>query len=94
MNSTFTDLLKSLSMADNPGEEMMEVDGAIGGEQENSFEGKKAMLVELERAGVEGVEDMMVEKCPACGFAWIDQLPGFRSRWICRLICYACNNVS
>ena len=63
----------------------MEVDGAIGGEliqERDSFEEKKATLEELEKAGVEGVEDMVVEKCPACGIAWIDQLPSFRSRWI------------
>ena len=71
-------------MANNPSEEMMEVDGAIGGEHVNSFEEKKEMLVEREGAGVEGVEDMVVEKCPACGFAWIDQLSGSRSRWICK----------
>ena len=76
-------------MADHHSEEMMEVDGAIGADapgelmQGNSFEEKKVTLEELERAGVEGVEEMVVEKCPACGFAWIDQLPSLRSRWIC-----------
>ena len=79
----FTEPLKSLSMADNHAEEMletvhemMEVDGAIGGERthQDLFEEKKAMLEELERAGVEGVEDMAVEKCLTCGFAWIEQL--------------------
>ena len=73
----FTEPLKSLSMADNHAvHEMMEVDGAIGGERthQDLFEEKKAMLEELERAGVEGVEDMAVEKCLACGFAWIEQL--------------------
>ena len=72
-------------MADNHGGEMaeaMEVDGAVGGDpmnHQNSFEEKKAMLEEMERAGVEGVEDMAVEKCPACGVAWIEQLSN-RSR--------------
>ena len=47
---------------------------------QNSFEEKKALLEELERGGVEGVEDMAVEKCPACGVAWIEQLLN-RSRW-------------
>merc|ERR1719348_2950682 len=32
------------------------------------------MLVELETAGVEGVEDMAVQKCPGCGIAWIEHL--------------------
>ena len=59
--------------------EMMEVDdGAGGGEQlvvyRDPFEERKDFLVELESAGVEGVEDMAVEKCPACGQAWIEQL--------------------
>ena len=73
-------------MVDNHAEgmaEAMEVDEAVGGESinhQNSFEEKKALLEELERGGVEGVEDMAVEKCPACGVAWIEQLLN-RSRW-------------
>ena len=58
--------------------EMMEVDGAIGGE--DSFEEKKKHLEELERDEVEGVEDMAVMKCLSCGFAWIEYLN--HSRWI------------
>ena len=58
--------------------EMMEVDGAIGGE--DSFEEKKKKLEELERDEVEGVEDMAVMKCLGCGFAWIEHLN--HSRWI------------
>ena len=59
--------------------EMMEVDngGAVGGElvvKQDPFEEKKDMLVELETAGVEGVEDMAVQKCPGCGIAWIEHL--------------------
>ena len=65
-------------------EDMMEVDGVVGGESmhhQDSFEEQKTKLEELERAGVEGVEDMAVEKCPACGVAWIEQLLN-RSRYI------------
>ena len=58
--------------------EMMEVDGAIGGE--DSFEEKKKTLEELERAEVKVVEDMAVMKCLGCGFAWIEHLN--HSRWI------------
>ena len=60
--------------------ETMEVDdgGAVGGElvvvHQDPFEEKKDMLVELDTAGVEGVEDMVVQKCPACGVAWIEHL--------------------
>ena len=79
----FTEILKPFSMADsNPAEdeaqcaddmlEMMEVDGAIGGE--DSFEEKKKTLEELERAEVKVVEDMAVMKCLGCGFAWIEYL--------------------
>ena len=80
----FTEILKPFSMADsNPAEDeaisaVMEVDGAIGGE--DSFEEKKKKLEELERDEVEGVEDMAVMKCLACGFAWIEHLN--HSRWI------------
>ena len=85
----FTEILKPFSMADsNPAEdeaqcaddmlEMMEVDGAIGGE--DSFEEKKKTLEELERAEVKVVEDMAVMKCLSCGFAWIEYLN--HSRWI------------
>ena len=84
----FTDLLNSPSMAENHAEEMaeamaeemlemMEVDGAVGGQlvvYRDPFEERKDFLVELQSAGVEGVEDMAVEKCLACGFAWIEQL--------------------
>merc|ERR1719193_1956555 len=54
----------------------MEVDGAVGRQlvvYRDPFEERKDFLVELESAGVEGVEDMAVEKCLACGFAWIEQ---------------------
>ena len=85
----FTEILKPFSMAEsNPAEdeaqcaddmpEMMEVDGAIGGE--DSFEEKKKTLEELERAEVKVVEDRAVMKCLGCGFAWIEHLN--HSRWI------------
>ena len=81
---SFTESLKLFSMAhSNPAEDeairaVMEVDGAIGGE--DSFEEKKKELEELERDEVKGVEDMAVMKCLGCGFAWIEHLN--HSRWI------------
>ena len=78
--SAFTDIYSMAHGVERA--EMMEVDGAVGEEREhqNSFEGTKEFLENLEKAGVEGVEEMAIVTCLACGVAWIEQLPNLVSQ--------------